>query len=146
MDGFERIWIYVLIALVAVVLGAGTGVVIGGANSDPFETVVKTVARETRTVTETETVTKTKTKTETVTEAEAEAETIAEKPPTSSGADNDDADTDGCSDSYSGACLDPSDGANQLTCADVGEDGFGSIGDDPYGLDPDSDGIACEKS
>jgi hypothetical protein len=58
----------------------------------------------------------------------------------------DDLDGDGCSDSYAGACVDPYTGTDDVNCADVTETGFDSIGDDPYRLDSDGDGIACESS
>ena len=136
MDGGDGIWRFVVIALVAVVAGAGVGVLLGGANSDPFETVVKTVEGRSRTVTLTETVTETKEKT--VTEQEDPVQ-----PAGKSG--NDDTDSDSCSDSYEPACIDPSDGSNSVSCRQVGEEDFSSIGADPYGLDPDGDGVACES-
>lgn len=132
------IWRFLVIALLAVVAGAGIGVALGGANSDPFETVVRTVAGERHTITKTETETVTETKEKTVTEPEDVVQ------PAAAGSDEDDADHDGCSDSYEPECIEPFDGANAVTCAEIGEEDFSSIGADPYGLDPDGDGVACE--
>ena len=137
MLGMEGSWRYLVIALFAVLAGAGVGVALGGANSDPYDTVVKTVTGERHTVTETETVTKTRS--ETVT-----ADTAPEAPVDSGATTDDDADGDGCSDSYLGACLNPSDGLNQVACTTV-DTNFQSVADDPYGLDPDGDGVACES-
>lgn len=140
MEGLEGIWRFGLIALLAVIAGAGMGILLGGAESDPFETVIKTVAGEGRTVTETETETVTKTKTETVTDAGETAD------PLDGGTRaDDDADGDNCSDSYAPACVDPSDGYNDLDCNAIGDKDFSSTGDDPHGLDPDQNGVACES-
>ena len=138
MEGGDGIWRFLVIALVAVLAGAGVGVLLGGANSDPFETVVKTVSgkRQTVTVTETETVTETKQKTVTETE---------DVKPAGGGAGDDDVDHDGCSDSYEPECLPPSDGSTAVSCAELGDEDFSSIGSDPYSLDPDRDGVACES-
>jgi hypothetical protein len=57
----------------------------------------------------------------------------------------DDADGDGCSDSYDGACVKPYEGSDDVNCSDVEETDFDSLADDPYGLDRDADGIACES-
>lgn len=132
------VWGALLVGLVAIVAGAGMGIVLGSANSDPFETVVTTVGGKTRTVTETETVTKTKT----VTETEE-----ALDPAVSSGATegDDDLDGDGCSDSYEGPCLDPADGSTDVDCTKIRQQDFNSVGEDPYGLDPNGDSIACES-
>lgn len=46
-----------------------------------------------------------------------------------------------CSSEYLGACV-PDDGT--ASCPDIDEQDFESIGEDPYGLDPDGDGVACE--
>ena len=133
-------WRFALIALVAVAAGAGVGILLGGANPDPFETVLKTVRGERQTVTATETETVTETKTETVTDGKTVAEPLHGEDAT-----DDDADADGCSDSYDGACLEPSDASGGVDCTEIAEQDFSSIGDDPYGLDPDLDGIACES-
>src|SRR5688500_17835833 len=113
------VWGALLVGLIAVVAGAGVGIALGGANSDPFETVVKTVGGKSHTVTETETITKTKTVTETETEE-------ALDPAISSGASvgDDDADGDGCSDSYQGPCLDPADGSTDIDCTKIRQQDF----------------------
>ena len=128
-------WGALLVSLIAVVAGAGLGIALGGANSDPFETVVKTVGGKRRTVTETETVTKTKT----VTETEEAPDALSGGATTS----DDDADGDGCSDSYEGPCLDPADGSTDIDCTKIRQKDFNSVGDDPYGLDPNGDTVAC---
>jgi hypothetical protein len=140
MEGMEGLWRFAVIALLAVAAGAGVGILLGGANSDPFETVLRTVTGKRHTVTETETRTVTKTRTETVTRSERATEPLDG----GAGAD-DDADGDGCSDSYAGPCVEPFDGYNHVDCAQIGDHDFSSIGDDPYGLDPDDDGVACES-
>jgi hypothetical protein len=141
MEGGQGIWRFALIALAAVVAGAGMGVLLGGANSDPFETVVETVTAERHTVTKTETETVTKTTTETVTETEG----IPSSTSGTTGVGDDDADGDNCSDSYVGACLDPWQGYNDVECGDITDQDFTSTGEDPYGLDRDLDGVACES-
>ena len=140
MEGMEGIWRFLLIALIAVAAGAGVGVLLGGANSDPYDTVVKTVEGRRHTVTETETETVTKTRTQTVTERQRSTQSVDD----GSGA-NDDVDGDNCSDSYEGACVQPFDGYSQVDCSQIGAHDFRSVGDDPYGLDPDHDGVACES-
>jgi hypothetical protein len=132
-------WGALLVGLIAVVAGAGVGIALGGANSDPFETVVKTVGGKSRTVTHTETITKTKTVTETATEE------VPDLAGDSEVTDEDDADGDGCSDSYEGPCLAPADGSSDIDCTKIRQQDFNSVGDDPYGLDPNGDSIACDS-
>lgn len=139
MEGGDGIWRFLVIGLLAVVAGAGVGVALGGANSDPFETVVETVPGERRTVTRTETETVTETREKTVTETEDVVQ------PAAGGTGDDDVDRDGCSDSYEPECIEPSDGSSSVDCAEIGEEDFSSLGADPYGLDPDGDGVACES-
>jgi hypothetical protein len=142
----EGLWRFALIALFAVASGGLVGVLLGGASSDdPYATVVETVKGKPRTVTETETKTVTKTVTEEATDESADplaGDAESDRDPN----ENDDADGDSCSDSYEPACLDPSDGYNDLSCREAGDTDFSSIGDDPYGLDPDQDGVACEST
>lgn len=140
MEGGAGIWRFLLICLIAVVAGTGMALLIGGANSDPFETVVRTVAGERHTVTETETETVTKTTTKTVTETEGTTEPV----PVSAGAD-DDTNRDNCSDSYAPVCLEPSDGTNRLSCSEIADQDFTSTKNDPYGLDGDGNEVACES-
>jgi hypothetical protein len=64
---------------------------------------------------------------------------------TGSSGSTDDADGDGCSDSYDGACVDPYVGKDDVNCDDVTDTDFDSVGDDPYELDADGDGTACES-
>ncbi len=140
MAGLEDGWRYLLVGLVAATAGIGLGAVLGASNSDPSETVVKTVTGGRRTVTETETVT------DTVAKTEAESETSEQPTPRVDGADGaDDDDGDGCSDAYVGPCVDPADGTNEVNCTEVGDTDFNSVAADPYGLDPDGDGLACES-
>lgn len=47
-----------------------------------------------------------------------------------------------CHPEYKGACV-PVDG--DVDCPEIPADDFRSVGDDPYGLDRDGDGIACES-
>lgn len=133
------LWGALLVGVIAVIAGAGMGVILGSANSDSFETVVRTVGGKTRTVTEVEK--RTVTETKTVTEAEEFDEPVAGR----AAAGDDDADEDGCSDSYQGPCLDPADGSKDVDCTEIGQQDFNSIRDDPYGLDPNGDSIACES-
>lgn len=48
-----------------------------------------------------------------------------------------------CSPEYSGACVPMNIG--NVNCPDVAAQDFRSVGSDPYGLDGDTDGIACES-
>ena len=112
--------------------GLAFGLVIGGDGDPRPVTVVRTV-----TVSTTETVKRTRTVVKTVTEAAddfaADTDTV-----TTRAADDDEE----CSLDYLGACV-PTDDP-ELGCADLRDEDFDSIGDDPYDLDPDGDGIACE--
>src|SRR4051794_33259372 len=146
MDGGVRVGPFVLICLVAVVTGAGMGILLGGAGSDSFETVVKTVQGERHTVTKTETETVTRTTTETVTDSESVADPLADGAATDvDTTTDDDADHDNCSDSYAPVCLDPSTGTNDLSCSTIPQQDFTSTKDDPYGLDGDGNQVACES-
>ena len=140
MEDSGGLWRFALIALVAVMAGALVGILLGGANSDPFETVVRTAAGKQLTVTETVTETETAVKTKTVTATEELA-----NPAGGTSGTNDDADKDSCSDSYAPVCLEPFDGYRTLTCSEVRRKDFSSIGEDPYALDPDGNGVACES-
>lgn len=50
-----------------------------------------------------------------------------------------------CHPAYTGACVpvDPPEG--DVNCTQIPETNFRSVGDDPYGLDGNGDGIACES-
>jgi hypothetical protein len=56
-----------------------------------------------------------------------------------------DSDGDGCSDSYKDACVPPYSGVDDVKCDDIPEADFRSVRDDPYRLDREGDGIACES-
>ena len=49
-----------------------------------------------------------------------------------------------CSSDYADACI-PADSPEIVSCRDITERDFQSVGDDPYALDPDGDGTACES-
>lgn len=74
------------------------------------------------------------TKTETVTEPSLPPDETELEPETPS---------DNCSSEYSGACV-PAD-VYDVDCTELSDTDFESVGSDPYGLDADSDGIACES-
>jgi hypothetical protein len=136
-------WMLVAASAAALLVGGavGAGLGLGGAyETTEVRTVAGTVVTQHDTVTKTTTVKKRVVKTVT--------RTVTEPPPYGSGSDdglNDDEDEDGCSDSYEGACLDPSDDYNDVDCGEIYDTDFDSIGDDPYGLDRDVDGVACES-
>ena len=119
---------------------------VAGTGHEKVRTVAHTVTHnETRTVDHTVTETETETETKTV------AKTVDQLPPrprpTPPG---DDADGDGCSDSYdASACVTPYEGVDDVNCPDVAATDFevtGSPYDDPYGLDGyDDDDVACES-
>ena len=48
----------------------------------------------------------------------------------------------GCHPSYRGACIPP---RADVDCTEISARDFEVVGDDPYGLDADGDGIACES-
>lgn len=56
--------------------------------------------------------------------------------------------SDGCSEKYAHSACVPYEGnegsPESVTCAEVGATDFKSLDDDPYHLDADGDGIACE--
>jgi hypothetical protein len=47
-----------------------------------------------------------------------------------------------CSSDYEGACV--PEGVTDVDCAEINARGFRSVGSDPYNLDSNGDGIACE--
>jgi hypothetical protein len=128
-------------ASLAALLAGGataTGLGLGGAYGPTQTHTVATTVVAHDTVTTTRTVTRrlVRTVTETTTEP---------LPDVGGGLDDDDSDGDGCSDSYEGACLDPYDGYDNADCYSIPETDFDSVGSDPYDLDRDGDGIACES-
>ncbi len=52
-------------------------------------------------------------------------------------------DTSTCDPNYEGACVPMDQG--DVNCSDLSATNFRSVGTDPYNLDPDKDGIACES-
>ena len=82
--------------------------------------------------------------TTTIGAANSPPDTTPSTDPTS-GQSTDDVDGDGCSDSYdSSACVPPYTGVDNVNCSDLTDTNFASVGNDPYNLDADGDGIACE--
>lgn len=124
----------VAIVVALVLSGLGLGIFIGGLGGPGTETIVETVE-----VTEDRTVTRTVTRTRTVTAQNAQ-QTVTTGPDgfvTTSTIP-----AGGCSPAYSGACV-PA-GEQQVSCSQIPDRDFSSVADDPYALDPDEDGIACE--
>jgi hypothetical protein len=125
--------------MLAGVSGLIVGGGIGAAGSGDTETVSATIAT-TDTVTKTVTTTKVKTKVKlryrTVTET---VTTEAAPPPDEGGSGG----ASGCHEEYEGACVPPD--AFDVDCPEIPESDFASVGSDPYGLDRDGDGIACES-
>jgi len=136
-------------SLLAAGLGAGGALLAAGGDSadpPPPETVTRV---ETKTVTRTRTVQLVRTVTAPTTNAtdvapELEAPDVHYPLPYGTLGTASDEDGDGCADEYTGACVDPD--AVDLDCSDIGEEiEVTSLGDDPYGLDADGDGYACES-
>lgn len=125
-----------VIVSVLVVAGMLLGVLVGrcGASSGTKVVVQTTTARGSGTV---RTTTKTLTRTKTVTAPVDTGTTDEENVPATGTTDS-----TNCSPDYLGACV-PADAAD-VTCSDIPERNFDSVGDDPYGLDPDGDSFACE--
>jgi resuscitation-promoting factor RpfB len=126
-----------------IVIGFVLGIAVGSGD-EPQTTA------QTRTVVSTDTITRTETRTETVTHTrtryrtriKVKYRTVTEAAPEPL-AGSDDSDGDGCSSEYVGACV--PDDAGDVNCTDLAESDFDSVGSDPYGLDRDGDGIACES-
>jgi hypothetical protein len=130
--------------LVGFILGAAVG-----SGDEPEKTAATTAETvtvvRTDTVTNTETVTKTKTRVKYRTRVKVKYRTVTEAAPQPVAADAD-ADLgggDGCSPEYEGACV--PDDAGDVNCTDLSDTDIDSVGSDPYGLDRDGDGIACES-
>lgn len=125
-----------VIVSVLVVAGMLLGVLVGRCGASDSEVVVQTTtARGPGTV---RTTTKTVTRTKTITaRVDTGADTVEKDVPPTGTTDSAD-----CSPDYLGACV-PAD-ATEVKCSDVPERNFDSVGDDPYGLDPDGDSFACE--
>lgn len=157
----RRIGSHVAVSLVSLLLGAG----IGGAAAEPSQPAV-TGSRQTTdaprvTVTVTETaraprpVTVTETEpapppvTVTVTETApapppVTVTEVAQAPPPAVTAPAAEPEPAGdCNPAYSGACV-PT-GVRDVDCTELSARDFASVGSDPYGLDGDDDGVACES-
>lgn len=123
-----------------VLAGLGLGIFIGGLGESKPELLVETVE-----ITATaKTVTKTRTRTVTVPVAETAVGAVTTGPdgfvttatattPTTAVS---------CSSDYEGACVDAN--ADDVSCSQIPDRDFESVGSDPYFLDPDEDGLACE--
>ncbi len=123
-----------------VIAGVLMGTVIGSLGEPDAKVAVQTVVR-TQTVSKTKTVTRTRTKTVTrpadgLADADALDEDDAATGTTDTGRN--------CSSDYLDACI-PADSPEIVSCRDIPERDFQSVGNDPYALDPDGDGTACES-
>lgn len=129
-----------------IVVGLLAGVALGSGDSAPTKTV--TVAHTVTTfdtVTRTATVIHVRTKVRYKTRVKVRYRTVTE-PSTAgyAGAGSSSSSSDsGCSDEYSGACV-PTD-QGDVNCGDLSATDFQSTGSDPYRLDADGDGVACES-
>ncbi|HYF27951.1 MAG TPA: hypothetical protein VD931_19570 [Baekduia sp.] len=124
----------IVVATLLALSGFALGLVLGGGDGDPETVTVADVQTVTVGTTKTVRKTVTRTVTEPAEDDLALDETTADTTST--------AEDENCSLDYLDACV-PED-ASDVSCADLDERRFESIGDDPYGLDPDGDGIACE--
>lgn len=145
-------WRLIRTAILSGVVAAATGV--GGAllvaQNDGERPRAATVTHvETKTVTRTRTVRLVRTVTAPSTDeaalpAEPELPDVNYPLPYGTLDTASDEDGDGCADEYSGACVDPD--AIDLDCSDIGDEiEVTSLGNDPYRLDADGDGYACES-
>lgn len=50
-----------------------------------------------------------------------------------------------CDPAYRGACVPVPSPGHDVNCGSIDATNFQSVGDDPYDLDSDGDGIACES-
>ena len=131
-----------VIVSVLVVAGMLLGLIVGRCGESETEVLVRTTTAKSAGTVSTKTRITTVTRTKTVTApADTLADTVEEEeedvPATGTTDSGDD-----CSPEYLGACI-PLDGAD-VTCSDIPTRDFDSVGDDPYGLDPDGDSFACE--
>jgi hypothetical protein len=127
------------LVLIGFVLGAAAG---SGDDSDAKTVTVASGTTSTETVTHTQTVTRThvRTKYKTRVKVKVKYRTITEQAPAP---DAGGAGDEGCSPEYSGACV--PDDAGDVDCTELADSDFDSVGSDPYGLDADGDGVACES-
>lgn len=130
-------WAAGIAMVVAAVVGIAIGAVLGGGESTKVSYVTDTV-----TVRSTKTVRKVRVRTVTVDAAGVVvADTGTDEAATAPGTSTSAGSTSDCSTDYDGACV-PTDKPD-VTCADVTARNFEAVSD-PYGLDPDGDGVACE--
>ncbi len=126
--------------VVLVIAGILMGTVIGSVGKPDAEVAAETVVR-TETVSTTKTVTRTRTKTVTrPADSLADTDALGGDDPATGATDA----GKSCSSDYVDACI-PADSPEIVTCRDIPERDFPSVGDDPYALDPDDDGTACES-
>jgi hypothetical protein len=129
-----------VIVSVLVVAGMLLGVLVGRCGESGTEVLVRTTTAKSAATVRAKTTTVTRTKTITA-PADTLGDTVEEEnenvPATGVTGSGDD-----CSPEYLGACI-PLDNAD-VTCSDIPTRDFDSVGDDPYGLDPDGDSFACE--
>lgn len=143
----RRIGSHVAVGLVSLLLGAG----IGGTAAEPSQPVStasrQTAPRVTVTVTETAPGPRPVTVTETAPAPPQVTVTVTEvaqapPPPAAAPAPEPEAEA-GCSPAYSGACVPARVG--DVDCTELAAQDFASVGSDPYDLDRDDDGVACES-
>jgi hypothetical protein len=128
-----------------IAIGFVLGIAVGSGDEPKATAQTTTVVSTntiTRTETRTETVTHTRTRTRYRTRVKVKYRTVTEPAPIAP-SDEDDGGGDGCSAEYVGACV--PDAGYDVNCPDLAESDFDSVGSDPYGLDRDGDGIACES-
>jgi hypothetical protein len=130
------------LVLIGFVLGVAAG---SGDDSDTKTVTVASGTTSTATVTHTQTVTRThvRTKYKTRVKVKVKYRTVTEQAPAVDATDGGAAGGDGCSPEYSGACV--PDDAGDVDCTELADSDFASVGSDPYGLDADGDGVACES-
>ena len=134
-----------LLVAALIVIGFATGAAL--ATDDPGDATAETVTVD-RTVVSTDTVTRTATVTRTRVrvryrtrvKVKVKYRTVTETAPPATDLDGGGS---GCSDEYAGACV-PAD-AGDVDCTELTDSDFASVGSDPYGLDADGDGVACES-
>jgi hypothetical protein len=131
-----------LLVAALIVIGFATGAAL--ATDDPGDATAETVTVDrtvvsTDTVTRTTTVTRTRVRVKYRTRVKVKYRTVTETAPPAA----DLGDGSGCSDEYAGACI-PAD-AGDVDCTELTDSDFASVGSDPYGLDADGDGVACES-
>ena len=132
------------IVCVLVIAGMLLGISVGRCGESGTEVLVRTTTVKSTGAPPTKTVTVARTKTVTA-PVDTLADTVEEEDVPATGTTDPGAtdSTENCSPDYLGACV-PLD-ATDVTCSDISERRFDSVGNDPYGLDPDGDSFACES-